>query len=85
MFDVAYSNQARKFLCKADKTLLRRMTDKIEELRKEPVIPGTKRIIGYKEKLFRVRLGDYRILYEIDYANAKIGIVKIDERGRVYR
>ena len=45
---------------------------------------GQKPFKAYKEKLFRVRVGDYRILYEIDYTTKKLGIVKIDNRGRVY-
>lgn len=84
MFYVEYSNQARKFLKKADKILTRRLLKKIEELRTHPVIRDTKTIEGYKEKLYRVRVGDYRILYEVDYTNNKIGIVKIDKRSRVY-
>ncbi len=39
---------------------------------------------GYKEKLFRVRVGDYRILYEVDYKSNIIGVVLIDKRSRVY-
>jgi len=41
-------------------------------------------IEGYKEKLYRVRVGDYRILYEVDKNKNSIGIVKIDHRSRVY-
>jgi mRNA-degrading endonuclease RelE of RelBE toxin-antitoxin system len=32
-------------------------------------------IEGYSEKLFRVRVGDYRILYEVEYRGNLIGIV----------
>jgi mRNA-degrading endonuclease RelE of RelBE toxin-antitoxin system len=39
---------------------------------------------GFKEKLFRVRVGEHRILYEVDNDNKAIGIVKIDKRERVY-
>ncbi len=38
----------------------------------------------YNEKLFRVRVGDYRILYEVDYKNDQLGIVKLDKRSKVY-
>ena len=38
------------------------------------------RIEGYKEKLFRIRVGDYRILYEVNHKGNLIGIVKIDKR-----
>jgi mRNA interferase RelE/StbE len=60
------------------------MINKIEELIHEPVIHGSKPVRGYREKLFRVRVGNYRILYEVDYQSKKIGIVKIDDRGSVY-
>jgi mRNA interferase RelE/StbE len=84
-FEIEYSNQALKFLRQADKILARRILDKLELLSKNPFIHDTKVIAGYKEKLCRVRVGDYRILYEIDHDTKKIGVVKIDHRSRVYQ
>ena len=85
MFDVNYSNQSQKFLKKSDKILAKRLLDKIEALRDKPIIHDSKRVEGFKEKLFRVRVGDYRMLYEVDYENNLIGIVKIDKRPTVYQ
>ncbi len=84
MFDVAYSKQAEKFFKKADKILAKRLIKKIDDLKNTPIIHDTKTIEGYEEKLFRVRVGDYRILYEVGYKSNKIGIVKIDKRSKVY-
>jgi len=84
MFEVYYSNQTQKFLKKVDKLLISRIFEKIEILKETPVIHDSKIVEGYKEKLFRVRVGDYRILYEVDYVSNRIGIVKIDKRSRVY-
>jgi mRNA-degrading endonuclease RelE of RelBE toxin-antitoxin system len=39
-----------------------------------------KRVEGYKEKTFRVRVGDVRILYEVDHKNTLLGVVKIGKR-----
>ena len=36
------------------------------------------------EKVFRVRVGDYRILYSVSYEENLILIIKVDKRGRVY-
>jgi mRNA interferase RelE/StbE len=55
----------------------------MEKLRENPIIHDTKAVEGSKG-LFRVRVGDYRILYEVDYRNNLIGIIKIDKRPRVY-
>ena len=83
MFDVKHSNQSEKFLKKTDKTLAKRLLEKIEKLREEPIIHDTKSVEGSKG-IFRVRVGDYRILYEVDYTHKLIGIVKIDKRPRAY-
>lgn len=84
MFQLFYSNQALKFLKQADRIMQKRALDKLEALQKEPFPRDAKRVEGFGEKLFRVRMGDVRILYEVEYGERKIGVVKIDKRSRVY-
>lgn len=84
MFEVKYSNNAERFLKKAEKQIVKRILKKIEKLREEPFPSKVKRVKGVEEKLFRVRVGDYRILYEIDNDNNLIGIVNIDKRETIY-
>jgi len=36
--------------------------NKIEKLKIKPIIHNTKTIEGYEERLFRVRVGDYRFI-----------------------
>ncbi len=84
MYTVFYSKQAEKFLEKADKTLASRILAKIETLQNQPVIHDTKTVHGYNEKLFRVRVGGYRILYTVDFVRKTIGVAKIDKRESVY-
>ncbi len=84
MFDIKYSRQAVKFLKKLDKGLVLRILEKIDNLKETPVEHDSKTVKGYDEKLFRVRVGDYRVLYEVDYDNNIVGIVKIDKREKVY-
>jgi mRNA interferase RelE/StbE len=83
MFSVSYSKQAKRFLQKSTKVLAKRLFAKIEILREKPVLHDSKPVEGFKEKLFRVRVGDYRILYEVDHSGNLTGIVKIDKRGKV--
>ncbi len=84
MFQPQYSNQAQKFLKKSEKILVKRLLAEIERLRENPTPQEVKVLQGYKEKLFRVRVGDYRIIYEVDYQNNVLGIVKINKRENVY-
>ena len=68
-----------------DKTVLKRIENKIDELENNPFPQDIERVEGYKNvKVFRVRVGDYRILYFVDYSSSKVYIEKIDKRSRVY-
>ena len=86
MFSVKYENKASKFLNKlAVKTDVKRIVYKIEDLAKNPFPQESKRVEGYNDiKVFRVRVGNYRILYFVDYDNSKLYIINIDKRERVY-
>ncbi|KAF5425991.1 mRNA interferase RelE/StbE [Candidatus Methanomarinus sp.] len=61
MFNVKYSRKAVKFLKSLDKTTVSRILTKIEKLKHNPFSHDSKIVEGYSEKLFRVRVGDYRI------------------------
>ena len=84
MREVKYANQALDFLKKSEKIVTQRILKKIEELMQNPYPQGVRTVEGYQEKIFRVRVGDFRILYEVDNKNNLLGIVKIDKRPRVY-
>ena len=80
---IKYSNQAVRFLKRIkNKPLVKRIIDKIEVLMKNPIIHDSKRVEN--TNMFRVRIGKYRILYEVDYKSNLLGIVKIDKRSRAY-
>ncbi len=83
MFSLGFSSHARKFFKKADKDLCRRILDKIEKLRNEPVPHNAKSIEG-SPGMFRIRVGDYRVLYEIYNAENLVVIVNVDKRSCVY-
>ena len=85
MLEVNYSSQTVKFLKKTDKVNTRRIVKKIENLKERPITHDSKAIIGTKENLFRIRIGDYRVLYEVDYREKLIGVIKIDKRSKVYQ
>lgn len=83
MFTLNFSNQSRKFLKKCDLKLRERILSKIKILRFEPVPHTAVRVIG-EERTFRIRIGDYRVLYEILWKKNEILIAVIDKRPRAY-
>jgi mRNA interferase RelE/StbE len=84
MFDVEFSSQARKFLERAERQIAKRIIEEIENLQEDPFPHGVKRIVNRKEKIFRIRVGDYRIQYSVIYERNLIFISDIDKRERAY-
>ncbi len=84
MFSVLLGSHAKRFLKKAEKQVYNRLLSRIEELAKKPFPPDVKRVIGRKEKVFRVRVGDYRIQYVVFYNKKEILISDIDKREKAY-
>lgn len=80
MFNIEFSYHAKKFLKGADKQLAARIVERIEKLAYDPFTSDVKRIVNRKEKIFRVRLGDYRIQYSVIYDKKLIFVSDIDKR-----
>jgi len=66
LFEVELGGSAIKFLKQADKILQKRLLNKIDKLKKDPFPSEAVRVIGRIEKVFRVRVGDYRLMYVVD-------------------
>jgi mRNA interferase RelE/StbE len=83
-FELEYSKSSKKFLKKSEKELLLRIFNKLEMLKENPVPSDAKRIEGSKKLIFRIRIGKYRILYELNHEDKVILVSKIDKREKVY-
>jgi mRNA interferase RelE/StbE len=61
----------------------RRIATQIQRLASEPRPAGTEKLSGQEK--YRLRQGDYRVLYSVDDAQLAVVIVKIGHRRNVYR
>jgi mRNA interferase RelE/StbE len=61
----------------------RRIVRRIQVLAATPRPVGAEKLTA--EEKYRLRQGDYRILYTIDDAERAVVVVKIGQRGDVYR
>ncbi len=84
MLRIELGNPAKRFLKKCDKNLYERLILKIKLLSNNPFPQDIKRVVGNKEKVFRVRVGDYRIQYVVVYEQNIILIADIDKRSKIY-
>lgn len=84
-FEIEYDKQPVKFLKNQDKHITERIINKIEEVLSENPVPhNAKRLQKEKDLSFTIMVGDYRVLYRINYQDKKIIVFKIDKRPRVY-
>lgn len=84
MYTIQYRKSVEKYLRKLDKPALQRIVEKIYTLRQDPRPHGVKKLEGEKN-LYRVRQGDYRIIYEIHDNVLIVEVIKIGHRSDVYR
>ncbi len=61
----------------------KRVATKLQRLASDPRLPGTEKLSGQEK--YRLRQGDYRVLYSVDDDRAAVVIVKIGHRRDVYR
>lgn len=79
-YKIVFEKQAQKFLEKQDKNNRLRLYKAIYKL---PNGANIKKLKGHN--LYRLRVGDYRILYSVEDTIKLIDIENIDNRGDVYK
>ena len=82
-FKLFLKPSAEKELRKIRSPFIERILAKIVELAEMPRPFGVKLMKG-EERFFRLRQGDYRIIYDIDDAAQWVTIIKIGHRREVY-
>ncbi|MCC5845098.1 MAG: type II toxin-antitoxin system RelE/ParE family toxin [Verrucomicrobia bacterium] len=74
---------AQKQLARLDRTAQDRIISGIRELADEPRPSGCKKLSG--RPAWRIRIGSFRVIYEIQDAQLLVLVVKIGDRKEVYR
>jgi mRNA interferase RelE/StbE len=73
---------AQKQLSKLPNAIASRIEDRLLELEDDPRPPGCKKLKG--RDAWRIRIGDYRVIYEINDGQLVITVIVIGHRKEVY-
>ena len=86
MYEVRYRKQAAHRLLRMARNTAQRIRAGIEAVATEPGAdhPNATRLRG-RERGFRLRVGDWRVLYSLDDDRKVLLVAQIDPRGQVYR
>ena len=83
MFDILLERTAEKDLRRLSEDIHDRVIKALQPLSKDPRPAGARKLVGGKND-WRIRVGDYRILYEIADAIRIVRIYRIRHRRDVY-
>jgi len=82
-YKLQIKRSAEKELRRLPRADLRRIIQRIERLATDPRPVGCEKLFG--DEGYRVRQGDYRILYWVDEERRIVEVFKIGHRREVYR
>lgn len=82
-YSVEFTAAAARELRKLDPPLRRRVIGGIGTLEGEPRPHGVRKLSGF-DNAWRIRIGDYRVLYEVHDDRVLIIVVRIAHRRDVY-
>ena len=83
-YSIEFQPSARKALESLPRTIQSRISRAINALVDEPHPYGSKKLSG-EHDVWRIRVGDYRVLYTIENLRLVIWVLKIGHRREVYR
>lgn len=83
-YAVTFTNAAAKALRRLDRPVQRRVLDAIDALGADPRPPGNKTLQG-GQGLLRIRVGDYRVIYQVHDDQLEVVVVTLGHRREVYR
>ena len=81
MYQILIKKRAKKFIDKLPAAERRRVVEAIERL---PEGEDIKKLRGY-EHVLRLRVGAYRIIYEVDNERLIVTVIDAGNRGQIYK
>jgi mRNA interferase RelE/StbE len=83
-YTIQYKSSVKKELKKLNQSDRKSIVDKIEKLKKDPKPQGSAKLKGSTD-LYRIRQGDYRVIYRIQNNVLVVLIIRIGHRRDIYK
>jgi mRNA interferase RelE/StbE len=83
-FEIQWKASAKKEFKKIDKVEIPKILKEIEKLSLEPYPTNHKKILG-TEHIFRIKIGNYRVIYSVKNKQLVIEIIRVRHRKEAYR
>jgi len=83
-YKVVWKSSARKELRRLPKGVILRILETVEKFSEDPFPSGFRKLLG-SNHTYRVRVGDYRIVYSVRSSILIVEIVRVGHRKDIYR
>ena len=83
-YEIQWKHSAEKELRGIDKQFISRILEAVNSLSDDP-FPSQHRKLQGSESSYRIRIGDYRVIYQTDIENKIIVIYHVRHRKDIYR
>lgn len=83
-YNILIENRTKKQLNKLNREILFKIYNAIKALKLNPRPRNVKKLVGL-QNCYRIRIGNYRILYTVDDKNKCVTIYKVLHRKDAYR
>jgi mRNA interferase RelE/StbE len=84
MYSLRFKRSAEKELERLPTPVIKRIAAAIDDLTINPRPTGSKKLIGQKEPLWRIRVGDYRVIYWVEDEIKIVEIRRVGNRKDIY-
>ncbi len=84
VYSIRYTESASRFLKELEPRMRVRITTRIAALAQDPSPPRSRKL-KTEERAFRIRVGDYRVVYDVLHDVVIVLVLRIGHRKDVYR
>lgn len=83
-YPIKWKTSAKKELKRIDKKIIPKIIEAVENLANNPYPQGCKKMIG-SQSLYRIRVGNYRVIYDVFSQGIVIEVIKVGHRQNIYK
>lgn len=85
MYEIVFSKEAARALRKMPRNLAQLIREKLNQIAANPYAPHNNVTKLQNRPGYRLRIGDWRVIYDIEDKRLVILVLKIGPRGEIYR
>jgi mRNA interferase RelE/StbE len=84
LYSIQFTPHAQRDFAALERGAQQRLRRRIDRLAEDPFPAGARKLHA-EEPFYRIRVGDYRVIYEVGTDQLVVIVVKIGHRREVYR